>query len=132
MDAARSSGRLDVSALALAELPDQILRMYEYDSNGESSVQWNEAIDLVKFIAADNEIESIPDAFFPDVDVEALDPADEDASLPQFGGIGTLDMHGNKLQKLPLGLGRLNCLTVLNLVRGTMSPSLYQVVVSNQ
>jgi hypothetical protein len=49
----------------------------------------------------------IPDEIFP---------ADDDDNGMQFGGVELLDLHGNHLSGLPLGVRRLERLTVLNLV----------------
>jgi Leucine-rich repeat (LRR) protein len=113
-DSARSDGRLNISALALKEIPEEVLKMYDYDYNKDSSgVAWAEAVDLTKFIAADNELETIPDEIFPDTSAEA---PDEDDTPVQFGGLELLDLHGNHLTALPAGIRRLERLTILNLV----------------
>jgi hypothetical protein len=115
MDAARSDGRLNISAMSLKEIPEEVLKMYDYDFNKDTSIQWNEVVDLTRFIAADNEIETIPDAVFPDVDGNGYSQ-DDDAECPKFGGVEILDLHGNVLFDVPMGLRRLECLTSLNLV----------------
>jgi hypothetical protein len=117
VDIARSDGRLNISAMGLKELPEEVLKMYDYDANADSSVQWNEVVDLVRFVAAENEIETIGEAFFPDVDLHASDDDSEGALVPKFGGVEVLDLHGNVLFDVPIGLRRLGCLTSLNLVR---------------
>jgi Leucine-rich repeat (LRR) protein len=90
--------------------------MYDYEFNKQTSdIAWNEVVDLVRFIAADNEIESIPNEAFPDTDQNTLGP-DDDVKGPQFGGIELLDLHGNILSNVPIGLRRLERLTTLNLV----------------
>lgn len=111
--AARSEGRLNIANMGLSEIPSQVMSMYEYDP--ESNVAWSEAVDLVRFVAADNDIERLPDDLFPDIDPTDF-AEDLDATGPQFGGVETLDLHGNILKELPLGLRRLENLTVLNLV----------------
>jgi hypothetical protein len=116
-DSARSDGRLNISALALKEIPEEVLKMYDYEYNKDSSgVAWGEAVDLTKFIAADNELEAIPDEIFPDTSADA--PDDDDTPV-QFGGLELLDLHGNHLTALPVGIRRLERLTLLNLV-GTL------------
>jgi hypothetical protein len=86
--------------------------MYNLESMDRS---WAEAVDLTRFVAADNELELLSDDVFPDIDPrEAVD--DEDAKGNQFGGLETLDLHGNVIIALPVGLRRLELLTSLNLV----------------
>ncbi|KAJ5731085.1 Leucine-rich repeat typical subtype [Penicillium malachiteum] len=109
---ARSSGTLNIAALSLKEIPQEVITMYEFDP--ESTSNWFENVDLVKFIAADNELSELPDAVFPDINLEDFDP-ESDERGPQFGGIEALDLHGNVLHSLPIGLRRLNQLRSLNL-----------------
>jgi Leucine-rich repeat (LRR) protein len=123
VDSARSDGRLNVSAMGLKDIPEEVLRMYDYEYNKDTDVQWNEVVDLTRFIAADNEIETIPDAVFPDVDGNSFSEND-DAATPKFGGLEILDLHGNNLFDVPTGLRRLECLTSLNLVC-PLSPTPY-------
>ena len=105
IDAARTDGRLNIAAMGL----------YNLDSISSQGGAWAESVDLTRFIAAGNELELLSDDMFPDVDPrESAD--DEDAKGNQFGGLETLDLHGNVLIALPLGLRRLELLTTLNLV----------------
>lgn len=112
VDGARKSGTLNIAALSLSEIPEEVISMYIFDP--EKADDWFENVDLVKFIAADNDLADIPDAVFPDVDIEDIDP-DSDERGPQFGGLESLDLHGNVLRSLPMGLRRLNQLRFLNL-----------------
>jgi len=89
--------------------------MYNFDAINGYGGSWAETVDLTRFVAADNELEYLGDDIFPDIDpLELLDHDDSKGS--QFGGLETLDLHGNLLKALPLGLRRLNLLTTLNLV----------------
>lgn len=116
VDTARVEGRLNISAMGLKEFPEEVLMMYDYEYNKkESGIAWGEVVDLTRFIAADNELERIPDECFPDVDVNSL-TQDDDVPGPQFGGIEYLDLHGNLLNDVPVGLRQLGRLTSLNLV----------------
>lgn len=89
--------------------------MYDGAAMEKSGVSWYEAVDLIRFIAADNEIEGIGDGVFPDVSKEAL-ALEEESRGNQFGGLELLDLHGNMLMQIPMGLRRLEQLTTLNLV----------------
>jgi hypothetical protein len=112
IDSARSDGRLNIAAMGFKEVPEEVMNMYNLESMDGS---WAEAVDLTRFVAADNEFELIGDEVFPDIDPREL-ADDEDAKGNQFGGLETLDLHGNILVALPLGLKRLELLTTLNLV----------------
>jgi len=112
IDAARSDGRLNIAAMGFKEIPEEVMNMYNLESTDGS---WAEAVDLTRFVAADNEIEALGDDVFPDIDpLELMN--DEDSKGNQFGGLETLDLHGNLLKSLPLGFRRLELLTTLNLV----------------
>lgn len=112
---ARTSGRLNIAALGLKEIPKEVLDMYSMESIGKYDGSWAESVDLTRFVAADNELEMIDESVFPDVDPEEL-AEDEDAQGSIFAGLETLDLHGNVLIALPAGLRRLTLLTSLNLV----------------
>jgi hypothetical protein len=117
--AARTEGRLNIAALGLKEIPEEVLNMYDYECNKSDDVAWGEVVDLTRIIAADNEIETIPDDVFPDIDAGSLGQDDESKG-PQFAGIDFLDLHGNILVDVPIGFRRLQMLTHLNLVRQTL------------
>ncbi|KAF2280226.1 L domain-like protein [Westerdykella ornata] len=127
IDAARVGGKLNIAAMGLKEIPDEVLTMYKYDPN-DDSVAWGEAVDLITIIAADNELATLPDRMFPDVDMdlEALMDSDEDG--PQFGGVQSLDFHGNHLLQLPSGLRRLTQLTKLNLSRNQLPIATFELI----
>ena len=105
--------------MGLKEIPDSVLTMYKYDPN-DTTVAWGEIVDLSVLLAADNELESLPEALFPDVAVE--DMIDSDEAGPQFGGVQSIDLHGNILRELPMGLRRLAQLSTLNLVSSFYTP----------
>ena len=123
VDGARTTGRLNIAGMQLTEIPDEVLRMY--DPN-DSTVAWGEIVDVTTIIAADNEITTLPDSMFPDVDINDL--IDSDDAGPQFGGVQTLDLHGNLLQEIPLGLRRLAELTKLNLSRNKLSNDAFDAI----
>jgi hypothetical protein len=120
IDAARMDGRLNIAAMALKEIPAEVMNMYNFDAINDQGGNWAESVDLTRFIAADNELEVLGDDIFPDTDpLEMSD--DNDSQGNQFGGLETMDLHGNVLKTLPLGLKRLELLTTLNLVSASFS-----------
>lgn len=126
VDAARVDGRLNIAAMGLSEMPEEVMEMYKYDPN-DTTIAWGEVVDLTTIIAADNRFESLPDTMFPDVDMESAIEADDPG--PQFGAIQNLDLHGNLLPQLPLGMRRLTQLSKLNLV--SVLKHLYLVISAN-
>jgi hypothetical protein len=115
LESARTSGRLNIAAMSLREIPADVMNMYNLDSVGQPGGAWAESVDLTRFVAADNELEMISDSVFPDVDPQDF-ADDEDSQGNIFAGLETLDLHGNMLIALPMGLRRLGLLTSLNLV----------------
>jgi hypothetical protein len=115
VNAARTDGRLNIAAMGLKEIPEEVLKMYNLESIGAQDGSWAESVDLTRFIAADNDLEFINDDVFPDIDPRE-NADDEDSKGNQFGGLETLDLHGNGLMTIPIGLRRLELLTTLNLV----------------
>lgn len=113
--AARTSGRLNIAALELKEIPIEVMKMYDLESIGTYDGSWAESVDLTRFVAADNELEQLDDFIFPDTSPDSFDEA-QATQGNIFGGLETIDLHGNLLVNVPLGLRRLPCLTSLNLV----------------
>jgi Leucine-rich repeat (LRR) protein len=125
IDAARADGRLNIAAMGFKEIPEEVMNMYDF--TGAQDASWAEAVDVTRFVAADNELERIMDDVFPDIDPrEAME--DEDGKGNQFGGLETLDLHGNILVALPLGLRRLERLTVLNLSNNKLGNDCFEVI----
>ncbi|PWY64753.1 L domain-like protein [Aspergillus heteromorphus CBS 117.55] len=118
IEAGRTSGHLNIAAMSLKELPKEVMTMYDFDPN--ATTDWYESVDLVRFIAADNELTELSEDAFPDVDTQQLDP-DIDEKGNQFGGLELLDLHGNLLQSLPMGLRRLQHVHTLNLSNNNLS-----------
>jgi hypothetical protein len=115
IELARTDGRLNIAAMSLKEIPEEVMNMYNLEAAGANGGSWAESVDLTRLIAADNELEVIHGDIFPDVDPR--DNVDDDeAKGNQFGGLETLDLHGNLLKALPIGLRRLELLTTVNLV----------------
>lgn len=125
IDGARADGRLNLAAMGLKAVPDDVLSMYKYNPN-DTTVTWGEVVDLGVMILADNELETLPDAMFPDVDAEEM--IDSDEAGPQFGGLHTMDLHGNVLRELPAGMGRLSLLSKLNLSRNKLRNDVFDIV----
>ncbi|OAG08390.1 L domain-like protein [Paraphaeosphaeria sporulosa] len=124
VDAARADGRLNLAAMDLDEIPEEVLKMYEYDP--EVNTAWGEVVDLTSMIMADNNLHVLPDSMFPYVDYDAVMESED--VVPQFGGILNLDLHGNAFRELPLGLGRLPQLSKLNLSRNKLTTDSLAVV----
>ncbi|CAK7233681.1 hypothetical protein SCUCBS95973_008677 [Sporothrix curviconia] len=124
---ARASGRLNIAALNLREIPPEVMGMYESDAMGTYDGSWAETVDLTRFVAADNEIEMIDDSVFPDQSLEELAEM-EDSKGNIFGGLETLDLHGNMLISLPMGLRRLPVLTSLNLSQNRITNNALEVI----
>lgn len=124
VDAARADGRLNIAAMGLSVMPEEVLNMYEYDPDANTA--WGEVVDLATIVAADNELQNLPDSMFPDIDYETAMESDD--AVPQFGGIQNLDVHGNLFRELPLGLRRLPQLSKLNISRNKLSINALEVV----
>lgn len=107
---AATSGHLNIAGMYLKQIPTEVMNMYESD---HSTANWSEMVDLSKLIAADNEIEQVGDAIFPDHSPE--DMTNDDEKINQFGGLEHVDFRRNQLSGVPLGLRRLERLQVLNL-----------------
>lgn len=115
INGARTTGKLNISAMGLKEIPEDVLKMYDLETIGTQGGSWAESVDLTRFVAAGNELEIIDDSIFPDTEpADFVD--DEDSNGHQFGGLESLDLHGNTLISVPVGLRRLQFLTSLNLV----------------
>lgn len=127
IQSARTDGRLNIAAMGFKQIPEEVLNMYSLESMGAQDGSWAESVDLTRFIAADNELEVIPDEVFPDTDPKDL-MEEEDAQGNQFGGLETLDLHGNVLVALPIGLRRLQLLTTLNLSNNKLGNDCFQVI----
>ncbi|TQV97812.1 leucine-rich repeat-containing protein 40 [Cordyceps javanica] len=125
--AGRTSGRLNIAALGLKEMPAEVLAMYNLDSISGGS--WAESVDLTRLIAADNEFANLDDALFPDAMPGEFDMDDDNNTAPNiFGGLETMDLHGNKLASVPIGFRRLSQLTSLNLSKNNLDNNCLQII----
>ncbi|RAK75542.1 uncharacterized protein BO72DRAFT_449738 [Aspergillus fijiensis CBS 313.89] len=126
LETGRTSGHLNIAAMSLKELPKEVMAMYDFDP--DATTEWYQSVDLVKFIAADNEFTELPEEAFPDIDPHDLDGDSDDEKGNQFGGLELLDLHGNLLQSLPIGFRRLQRLHTLNLSNNNLKMNDLQVV----
>ncbi|OAA42416.1 Leucine-rich repeat, typical subtype [Beauveria brongniartii RCEF 3172] len=126
--AGRTTGRLNIAALGLKEMPAEVLDMYNLNSmSGGSS--WAESVDLTRLVAADNEFETLTDVLFPDSIPDEFDMGDDNDAPPNiFGGLETMDFHGNKLAAVPIGFRRLCQLTSLNLSKNNLDSNCLQIL----
>lgn len=123
MEAGRNSGKLNIAALGLSELPTCLKGMYNIENIDINIGEWYESVDLVRLMAADNELESLPSWAFPDMSL-ATDL--EGGTI--FGGLQFIDLHGNNLNELPNGLTSLGRLTNLNLSRNRLTNTCMAVI----
>jgi Leucine-rich repeat (LRR) protein len=119
-----TTGSLNISAMGLKQIPDEVMKMFDFDES--SNFNWSEAVDLLKLQAADNELQELRPDSFPDWSPEDL-AADEEKSN-QFAGLEVLDLHGNQLQEIPVGFRRLERLQTLNLSKNKLSSEAMGVV----
>ena len=125
---ARTDGRLNIAAMKLSEIPPEVLTMYDPDATDAGDGAWYESVDLVKLIAADNDIQTLGDNVFQDDELGSEKNPDEDYKGNMFGGLETLDLHGNRIQSLPLGLRRLQRLAILNLSKNRVNNAGFGVI----
>ncbi|KAI3321052.1 L domain-like protein [Xylariaceae sp. AK1471] len=128
IDTARMSGRLNIAAMGLKEIPDRVLKMYDLESIGRADGAWAECVDLTRFVAADNELETIDDSIFPDIDPNEFDAEEVDDRGKIFWGLESADLHNNMLISLPWGLRRLQLLTSLNLTSNKLTNNCLEVI----
>ena len=127
INTARMDGKLNIAAMSLKQFPEEVLGMYDASSLEEGKVSWSEVVDLTRLNAADNELEQLEDSLFPDRSVFELS-TDDEGEGNQFGGLELLDLHGNILQALPMGLRRLERLTSLNLSHNRLENPVLDVI----
>lgn len=125
---ARADGRLNIAAMGLKDMPREVLSMYDAGTIDASGGAWYESVDLVRLIAADNEFEHLGEDVFPDAVAEADSAMDDDFQGMLFAGLSTLDLHGNHLRLLPLGLRKLEHLTALNLSKNKLGNDSLKII----
>ena len=119
---ARTDGRLNIAAMGLSEFPREVLTMYNLDTLDASKGAWYESVDIRRLIAAENELQQLGE-IFPDRSAEDLRDEYDETKGTIFGGLEVLDLHGNLLQNVPVGLRHLDHLTVLNLSKNGLANS---------
>lgn len=120
IEIARTTGKLNISALGLKKLPEEINEMYNLENIESDQGEWYESVDLVRVVAADNELDILDEWAFPDFAADAAQDLEEDSGGSIFRGLETLDLHGNRLSALPGGLRRLERLATLNLSKNRL------------
>ncbi|THV77408.1 L domain-like protein [Aureobasidium pullulans] len=126
IDAARSDGRLNLAGLSLKQIPDDVLTMY--DQREDSNMNWSQMTDLVRFVAADNELDTISDDIFPDIATKVAMDDEKEVKGLQFRSVEMIDFHGNNLQTVPSGLRWMERLTVLNLSHNKLGNSIFDTI----
>lgn len=82
---ARFEGKLNISAMQLTEIPDEVYKMYETtgsDQDDDDGPKWYESVDLTKMLLADNELKEIGEEL-----------------AQQFGAVASIDVSGLVTQK---------------------------------
>ncbi|KAI1432528.1 L domain-like protein [Xylaria sp. CBS 124048] len=128
IDTARVSGRLNIAAMGLKEIPEEVLKMYDLEAVNRTDASWAESVDLTRLIAADNELETIDNSIFPDISPEDFDPDKSEDAAPIFWGLESADLHNNMLISLPMGLRRLQVLNALNLTSNKLTNSCLEII----
>ncbi|KAK0937019.1 hypothetical protein LTR29_011428 [Friedmanniomyces endolithicus] len=123
-----TDGKLNIAGMGLTQIPHDVLRMFDAKAIEEGNVNWAEVVDLTKLVAADNELESLCDESFPDKSAEQWADGGEGETGSPFGGLENLDLHGNSLSALPMGMRRLERLTIINLAHNKLDNGCLDVV----
>jgi Leucine-rich repeat (LRR) protein len=131
INTARVDGKLNIAAMNLRKIPDEVLKMYDAKAMEECNVNWAEVVDLTRLIAADNELDELDETVFPDRSPLDVD-ADGCAEGNQFGGLEFIDLHGNLLSSIPMGLRRLERLTSLNLAHNKLDNAAFDILAEMQ
>ena len=120
--AARTDGRLNICAMGLSEIPPEIKTMLSVGN-------WYENVDLVRFLAAGNNIAKLEESLFPThrLDQDG-DSRSDNGSATIFASLETIDLHGNQISKVPKGIGRLERLGSLNLSKNCLSHECFSVI----
>ncbi|KAI4726998.1 L domain-like protein [Aureobasidium sp. EXF-10728] len=126
IEAARGDGRLNIAGMNLKSIPDEVLSMY--DQREDSNMNWSQMTDLVRFVAADNDLDTISDDIFPDVATEVAMNDENEVKGLQFRSVEMIDLHGNNLQTVPAGFRWLERLTALNLSHNKLGNAIFDTI----
>ena len=113
------SGSLNIAAMNLKQLPVEVKKMYDPEY---STTNWAEMVQLTKLNAADNELEDLDEQLFPS------NTEEEEETNRQFWGLETIDLHRNRLQRLPMGFATLERLQALNLSGNKLTGEAFEVI----
>ena len=125
---ARMEGHLNIAALDLTEIPSEVMSMYDLDSLEASGSAWYDTVDVTRLVAADNRFETLSEDIFPDRSTEDLQSMNEETKGTMFRALELLDIHGNMLTTLPIGLRHLAHLTNLNLSKNRFTNMCFDTV----
>ncbi|KAL8750173.1 MAG: hypothetical protein Q9184_006517 [Pyrenodesmia sp. 2 TL-2023] len=117
---ARNDGRLNMSGMGLKAFPDEVLQMYEPENMIDGQT-WYECVDLVRLDVSNNDLEDLG------WDKASNEKSDDQGRDNIFGGLQTLNLHGNRLRSLPASLRGLENLAVLNLSRNNLGQSMDEI-----
>ncbi|KAK5697971.1 hypothetical protein LTR97_006931 [Elasticomyces elasticus] len=125
-----TDGKLNIAGLALKDIPDEVLGMFDAKAMESAGVNWAEVVDLTKLLAADNELEELGENVFPDRAAETWAEGDggEGMVSSPFGGLEVMDLHGNRLGGLPMGMRRMERLTKLDLSHNKLENGCLEIV----
>ena len=126
---ARTEGHLNIAALDLTEMPSEVMTMYDLDSLEASGSAWYDSVDVTRLIAADNRFETLGEDIFPDRTTEDIQSMNDETKGTLFRALEVLDIHGNILAALPVGLRHLVHLTHLNLSKNRLTNECFDTVV---
>ena len=126
---ARMEGHLNIAALGLTEMPSEVMCMYDLDSLEASGSAWYDSVDVTRLVAADNRFETLAEEIFPDKTQEDHHSMNDETKGTFFGALEFLDIHGNMLTTLPVGLRHLVHLTHLNLSKNRLTNECFETVV---
>ncbi|ETI21383.1 hypothetical protein G647_07730 [Cladophialophora carrionii CBS 160.54] len=116
---ATASGYLNIAAMNLKTIPTEVMHMYDPE---HLTTNWADLVDLTKLNAADNDLEELNEDMFPDV------TKGDGEMNHQFLGLEVLDLHRNRLTRLPQGLPMLERLHTLNLSGNKLTTDILDII----